>query len=330
MQPGDAAGAPTAPPAGEVRLDAVVESARMTPERLYNGFGRDLPVLVQAPEGAGDLTVELFRTGQSEPVESAPVTPGRVNLASLLPSIWKSASPTLTYVQLLSGGKRVGAPVVLQPMVTPQSASLDPQTGRPRFANVPPTFSGVRAYVDQFVVLETSEGQITLALRPDVAPNTAWNFRQLVAGGFYTDIIFHRVVPALPDGSAFVIQAGDPTGTGTGGPGYMIDLELSSLPHDFGVISMARSGDPNSGGSQFFLCLSREGTARLDRDYTTFGQTVAGADVIAKIAATPLQAGPSNRPVDPPVIRRAVLVDAPPLGTGREPVAKPTPAPQPR
>jgi peptidyl-prolyl cis-trans isomerase B (cyclophilin B) len=314
-----------------LKVEAIVESARVSPERLYYGFGRDIPVVVSAPEGAGELTIGLFKPGAAEAEERAPVTAGRVNLASVFPSIWKGATPVVRFAQLFTGDKPAGAPVVLQPLTNPRTATLDPQTRRVRFTDVPPTFSGLRAYVDQFVVLDTSEGPITIALRPDAAPNTAWNFRQLVAGGFYTDVIFHRVVPSLPNnGPAFVIQGGDPTGTGTGGPGFQIDLESSPLPHDFGVISMARSGDPNSGGSQFFLCLSRDGTAQLDGGYTTFGQTVAGAEAIMKIAATPLQEGPNNRPVEPPLIKRAMLVDAPPIGTGREPVTRPAPEPQPR
>ncbi|MCB9861278.1 MAG: peptidylprolyl isomerase [Phycisphaeraceae bacterium] len=156
--------------------------------------------------------------------------------------------------------------------------------------------------------MHTSKGDIELRLRPDQAPNTCWNFRHLVEGGFYTDIIFHRIV-----GPNFVIQAGDPTGMGSGGPGYNFDLEDSKLPHDFGVLSTARSGDPNSNGSQIFICLSRDGTNFLDGRYTSYGQTVRGFDVIREIAAVPVN---NQRPIDPPVWHSAELIDAPPYGTG--------------
>src|SRR5258708_35830605 len=120
--------------------------------------------------------------------------------------------------------------------------------------------------------METSLGDIELAMRPDEAPNTVWNFLTLCAGGFYTDIIFHRIKAVNPaTRSPFVIQAGDPlqrkdvpaeaTGAGEGGPGYWINLEPSKLPHDFGVVSMARKSDgslPNLAGSQFFISLSRK------------------------------------------------------------------------
>jgi peptidyl-prolyl cis-trans isomerase B (cyclophilin B) len=187
-------------------------------------------------------------------------------------------------------------------------------------------YSGIRAYTEKHVVMETDEGTIEFRLRPDEAPNTVWSHMQLVDGGFYTDIIFHRVVPKTntPQGEhPFVIQAGDPLGQGNGGPGFMIDLEPSQLEHAFGVLSMARSGDPNTNGSQFFVCLSRPGTSFLDGRYTAFGEAVKGADVIVKIGATPLANAASGRPVEPPVIERAYLVDAPPYGEGPDPVERP-------
>jgi peptidyl-prolyl cis-trans isomerase B (cyclophilin B) len=173
--------------------------------------------------------------------------------------------------------------------------------------------------------MSTSEGDIVFRMRPEHAPNTVWNFLSLADGGFYTDVIFHRVVPGRGGGPPFVIQAGDPRGEGMGGPGYFIDLERSGLLHDFGVLSMARSNDPDSNGSQIFVCLSREATMPLDGLYTSFGEAVEGAEAIIAIERTPL--GPDgSRPVDPPVIRSVRLVDAPPRGTGPQPVTRPQPA----
>ena len=170
-------------------------------------------------------------------------------------------------------------------------------------------YAGVQTWVDQDLVLETGLGTMRFRLRPDCAPNTVRTIMDLVRGGFYRDVVFHRVVP-LARGFPFVIQGGDPAGTGNGGPGFAYALEDSPLPHDFGVISIARSTDPNTNGSQFFVCLSREGTARLDHKYASFGQLLAGADVVRRIAAVPT--GKDDRPNDPPVVRRARLVNAAP------------------
>ena len=146
------------------------------------------------------------------------------------------------------------------------------------------------------VVIKTKFGNIELELFPDVAPGHVENFLKLTNSGFYDGTIFHRVIPG------FMIQGGDPTGTGMGGPGWWLPIENSSLPHDFGVISMARAGDPDSAGSQFFLCLSRQGTARLDGQYCAFGETIEGDDVIRAISTTPLADPSSGKPVNPPKI----------------------------
>ena len=106
----------------------------------------------------------------------------------------------------------------------------------------------------------------------------------------------------------FVIQAGDPTGTGSGSPGYSFILEKSPLPHDFGVLGMARSSDPNTNGAQFYVALSREATEHLDGKYVTYGQLVRGKEVIMKIANVKI--GPKDdRPEKPPVIKSARLVN---------------------
>jgi cyclophilin family peptidyl-prolyl cis-trans isomerase len=185
--------------------------------------------------------------------------------------------------------------------------------------------SGLRAYVEQRIVMNTTLGEITFALRPDHAPNTSWNFMDLVKGGFYTDIIFHRIMGPQNGRGGFMAQVGDPTGTGSGGPGYNIDLENSKLPHDFGVLSMARTADPNTNGSQVFVCFSREGTSFLDGNYCAFAQAVSGADVIKKLEAvevkSPAGGGEPSQPINPPRIISAKLVDAPPFGTGLKPVS---------
>ncbi|MBI1191059.1 MAG: hypothetical protein GC200_10315 [Tepidisphaera sp.] len=204
-----------------------------------------------------------------------------------------------------------------------QKESFEPRQGVIIHTPDAPVYSGIAAYVDQHVVFETSMGDIEFRLRPDAAPNTVRSFLGLVQGGFYDDIIFHRVVARSPAGLPFVIQVGDPTGTGSGGPGWSSDFELSSLPHDFGVLSMARDEEPNTNGSQVFVCLSREGTARLDGKYVSFGEAVRGADVILAIGAVPVN---GDRPLDPPVLKHVKLVEAPPFGTGPQPVKRPADA----
>lgn len=132
-------------------------------------------------------------------------------------------------------------------------------------------------------VLKTSLGEMTIAFWPDVAPKTVENFKTLARKGFYDGTAFHRII------KGFMIQGGCPNTKadhngvpGTGGPGYQIKAEFNAKPHVRGVISMARSSNPDSAGSQFFIC---HGDARfLDRQYTAFGELVAGEDVLEKIA----------------------------------------------
>jgi len=302
-----------------VLLLAAPAMAQLKPERLYYGIDRQIPMLAEVPsEGEGGVAIRLYRAGEPEPIDEASVAPGRVDLASLFPSLWDTEEPELLYAQLAVGGDGVGASVVLQPMVSPIYYYTE-RGGLQRRATGD-TYSGIRAYVDRHAVMETSMGEIAFRLRPDQAPNTAWNFRHLAEGGFYTDVIFHRIIGPSEGRAGFVVQGGDPTGTGTGGPGYMIDLEPSQLPHDFGVLSMARSGDPNSNGSQVFICLSRERTVGLDGNYTAFAEAVSGGDVIRKLGRVET-AGGQNRPVDPPIIESVRMVDAPPFGQQPDPVS---------
>jgi peptidyl-prolyl cis-trans isomerase B (cyclophilin B) len=126
--------------------------------------------------------------------------------------------------------------------------------------------------------IHTAKGVMKIEFYDKDAPKTVANFISLAKKGFYDGVTFHRV---LPD---FVIQGGDPTGTGAGGPGYKIDCELTgeNQYHDRGVLSMAHAGR-NTGGSQFFICHSRTNTAHLDRNHTCFGKVVEGLEVIDAI-----------------------------------------------
>lgn len=132
-----------------------------------------------------------------------------------------------------------------------------------------------RAQGTYTAVLHTNKGDITLQLDGAAAPLHVANFVKLARAGFYNNVVFHRVV------ENFVIQTGDPTGTGMGGPGYRINFEQSPLKHVKGALGMARSQDPNSAGSQFYITL--EPTPFLDGGYVVFGITTAGMDVVEKI-----------------------------------------------
>src|SRR6185437_9418473 len=132
---------------------------------------------------------------------------------------------------------------------------------------------------DYQLELDTSAGKITLDMLPDVAPGHVGNLLGLAKIGYYDGLIFHRVI------KGFMIQGGCPQGTGTGGPGYTIPAEFNATQHVPGVLSMARTSDPDSAGSQFFICLEK--VPHLDKQYSAFGKTADAASlaVVKKIGA---------------------------------------------
>lgn len=305
--------------------------AQLSPERTYYGIDRPIPINVSLPsDHAGEASVAIYDAmGQLK--ARASVLEGAIDLAAFFPILWDQANPIVLYAQLYAQNdageqtdRPIGPPLVLQPLLTPQRAvargnSIEWQSG-------PRQFSGLRIYTDKLMKLDTTEGVMVFRLRPDEAPNTVWHIRGLVEGGFYTDIAFHRIVPTHPSGMPFVIQAGDPIGSGSGGPGVFIDLEPSNLEHAFGVLSMARTQNPDTNGSQFFVALSREATVHLNGAYTAFGEAIEGAQAILAVERTPLADARSGQPVEAPRIRRAELIDAPPFGTGPKPLERPAPS----
>ncbi len=149
----------------------------------------------------------------------------------------------------------------------------------------------------------TDSGELKVEFWPEVAPATTLHIASLIKKGFYDGLKFHRTI------KGFMIQGGDPKGDGTGGPGYGIQAEFNDRHHEAGVFSMARSRDPNSGGSQFFLCDADAGF--LDHQYTAFGKVIEGIDVVHAIAAAPaVMAGESSpsKPVNPVKMTKAELV----------------------
>jgi cyclophilin family peptidyl-prolyl cis-trans isomerase len=145
--------------------------------------------------------------------------------------------------------------------------------------------------------LHTSEGAIELELYPDDAPKTVENFLKLSRDGFYEGVIFHRVIPD------FMIQGGDPTGTGTGGPGYQFEDEFNQHRVVRGALAMANAG-PNTNGSQFFI-VTAEATPWLDGKHTVFGKVTSGMDVVDRIAEA--DRDQNDRPRDPVTIDRVEI-----------------------
>ena len=141
--------------------------------------------------------------------------------------------------------------------------------------------------MSEIAIIKTTEGEMTLEFWPDLAPKTVENFKSLAKKGFYDGTCFHRII------KGFMVQGGDPLTKdpskeamwGTGGPGHQVKAEFNDRSHQFGVISMARSANPDSAGSQFFICDGE--AAFLNRQYTAFGKLIKGDDVLTKIASTP-------------------------------------------
>jgi peptidyl-prolyl cis-trans isomerase B (cyclophilin B) len=152
---------------------------------------------------------------------------------------------------------------------------------------------------NEVAIIKTSAGDMTVEFWPDVAPKTVENFKKLARQGFYDGTAFHRIV------KGFMIQGGDPLTKdpskeavyGTGDPGYKIKAEFNKKLHERGVLSMARSQDPDSAGSQFFICLGR--AEHLDNKYTAFGKVIKGEDVLVKIGNTPVVPSRSGEPSKP-------------------------------
>ncbi len=153
-----------------------------------------------------------------------------------------------------------------------------------------------KATGEEVAVIETRLGSMTLEFFPDVAPNHVANFIKLAKEGFYNGTTFHRVIPG------FMIQGGDPnskdddrSNDGSGGPGYTINAEFNQKPHLRGTLSMARAMDPNSAGSQFFICAAD--VPHLNGSYTVFGQVIQGIETVDKIVNVPRDA--RDNPLEP-------------------------------
>ena len=190
-----------------------------------------------------------------------------------------------------SGGPAADPAAARHTVVVNQGQSIK------QWASAPPvTIDPASSYT---AVLNTSAGAITIELLPGDAPNTVNNFVFLAREGFYDNVIFHRTI------QGFMIQGGDPTGTGGGGPGYTFSDEPVQRPYTRGVMAMANAG-PNTNGSQFFIMHADYG---LPPNYTIFGQAVAGLETIDAIATAPTQpGGEGSTPINPVVIQSVDIV----------------------
>ena len=166
---------------------------------------------------------------------------------------------------------------------------------------------------NEVAVIKTSEGEMVVQFWSNAAPKTIENFKKLAREGFYDGTIFHRII------KGFMIQGGDPNSKdpakessyGQGGPSYTIKAEFNDFPHVRGVISMARGNDPDSAGSQFFICLAS--APQLDHKYTTFGKLIKGDDALGKIGQTPVtknSMGEQSKPTKRVVIESIKIVPA--------------------
>jgi peptidyl-prolyl cis-trans isomerase B (cyclophilin B) len=159
---------------------------------------------------------------------------------------------------------------------------------------------------EEVAIMQTNLGTIKLKFFPDKAPKHVANFKKLAREGFYDGTKFHRVIPG------FMIQGGDPNSKsddrsrhGTGGPGYSVPAEFNDTPHTRGILSAARSSDPDSAGSQFFLMVAR--SPHLDGQYTAYGEVIEGMDVIDKIVALPRDVRDNPKPENPAIIEKVTI-----------------------
>lgn len=274
--------------------------AVVTPSKSWFAPSQAWTVQVQGAEPGTRLVMANFVGKPIASVGPTDVVGDQVvDLKKWFPAVGTTADTYLLYT-VKAGGKDVASFMGTPLVVDVREDERRPASG-PMVMHVRPL---------EYAIVNTDAGPMTVLFYYDVAPHTVTNFLALARGGFYDGLTFNRVVPG------FVIQGGDPTGTGTGGPGYHIQAEFNDRNHLPGVLSMARSVDPNeaagampraefanSAGSQFFICLDYAMTRSLDHRYTSFGRVVDGMEVVNALAKVPLADPKSGRPVNPPVIR---------------------------
>jgi peptidyl-prolyl cis-trans isomerase B (cyclophilin B) len=268
------------------------------PTKMWFGPNQPIPVHVDSKSPTSLVLTKFDGSPVSgKAVIDSPSGDATVDLKTVYPDL---ATPGTYVLFAVPRGKGVdafvGTPVVVEVLADKNQGGVDVIKLEPL----------------RYEVLTTAAGPMTMDFYYDVAPNTVDSFLRLASEGYFDGLTFHRIVPG------FVIQGGDPKGDGTGGPGYDINSEFNAQPHKEGVLSMARASDPNSGGSQFFVCLDYNQTQQLDNKYTVFGKVVDGMDAVKKIAATPLADSANGTPATPQVISKAEVL---PVLPGHNPYA---------
>lgn len=276
----------------------------LTPTKTW--YAANQPILIKSDQNAV-LVMRDFYGKRIEPAGAIDIQQGKeVDLRVMFPQVNVPGAYILFAQPNVAGDEFLGTPLVI-------TARAD------RRPEAPPGAMVTKVEPLCYAKMSTEHGDISMKFYYDVAPNTVASFLSLSAGGFYDGLTFHRILPG------FVVQGGDPRGDGSGGPGYTINAEFNDRPHDEGVLSMARQGDPNepagmmprkefadSAGSQFFICLDPKSTRQLDRRYTAFGKVFAGMDVVKAIAAVPLADPRAGRPQKPQIIKSVKVVPVTP------------------
>jgi peptidyl-prolyl cis-trans isomerase B (cyclophilin B) len=252
----------------------------LVPQKMWFAPSQPINVVIKS-ESPVTLTLTDF---SDKPLATSNAASGTVDLKQLFPAV---AQPGTYLVFAGTPSDFTGTPLVVEERQDPA------QGGALLVAKVEPL---------RYAEMNTDAGKLTCVFYYDVAPNTVDNFLALGSEGYYDGLTFHRIVPG------FVIQGGDPRGDGTGGPGYTVGAEFNNHQHLEGVLSMARTSDPNSAGSQFFVCLDYTQTQHLDGQYTAFGKVVDGMDAVKKIAAAPLSDPQNGKPATPQVIQSVTVL----------------------
>ncbi|HEY6012595.1 MAG TPA: peptidylprolyl isomerase [Candidatus Limnocylindrales bacterium] len=217
-------------------------------------------------------------------------------------SIRRTATPGVVLALALGLAACQAATVTPAPTVGPSVAGSSAAAGAACPTTQPPALGKGET---RTVSIETAKGTFAIKIEADLSPIAAGNFVALAGCGFYDGVVFHRVA-TLPDGTPFVIQGGDPTGTGTGGPGYSIQDEPVTAAYKRGTVAMARTSAPNSVGSQFFIVLDDKDQPVLAQynTYQIIGSVSAGMDTVDAIYAA---AGGQEQPADPVAMTKVTV-----------------------
>jgi peptidyl-prolyl cis-trans isomerase B (cyclophilin B) len=303
---------------------AMVVWSVLVPAKVWFAPNQPVSINVQPEQGTGPVALVLTDfTGKPFDPRGPAVVDGAQTID--LRNVFAQATLPGTYVLWAVRKPETGPPTALDLehfLGTPLVIEVRADTRR----DAPPGPMVIKVEPLRYAVISTAHGDMTCAFYYDDAPNTVAAFLSLADGGFYDGLTFHRIVPN------FVLQGGDPKGDGTGGPGVHLEAEFNDRPHQEGVLSMARQGDPierqgamprceyaNSAGSQFFVCLNYDATKQLDGRYTAFGRVVDGMDVVRKIAAIPVGGPNGDRPENPPVMQRIQVL---PVRPGKNPYSQ--------